>query len=163
MRSKLYVLFVTLLCALAMFTAQSSAADLSSQVESLRGNYGCITRYADGRSYRFQTHNAMFGKWLRLDATFPAQGGLTAFTAVTFLGFDRAANRWDIVSVNPQSYYTRTSVSSQLADSRWNDEDPADGGRARLHIYGNQHYRFDLDVPMGKQNVTSSTDCSSLR
>jgi hypothetical protein len=130
-------------------------------IESMTGQYQCVTRYVKGPVFRFSTHNAPFGAWLRLDSTFAAQNGAAAFHAVTFLGIDPASKHWTIISVNPKSYYTRSSASAQLDGSQWKDLYPADGGLAELHVFDRTHYRFDLTTPPGGPADQSHTDCSA--
>ena len=88
--------------------------------------------------------DAMWGAWLRADTTFAPQNGQPKDVAQTFVGFDAAAKRWNIVSIDADgSYYTRYSSSRDFNGSHWVDGYPADGGKAVIGVSPHM-YTFDF-------------------
>ncbi len=74
---------------------------------------------------------------------FPAENGQRAQMAVTFVGFDPDAKRWNIAVVNDGgSCYTRYGSSPDFNGSRWVDGYPADGGQAITTLGSGKLFRF---------------------
>jgi hypothetical protein len=147
-----------MLLLLAMPAVAVRAAPTPAQaVHALAGTYQCVDRESTGRTWRFVTVNKPYESWLQLNATYPAQNGAPRGTAITFLGFDADAKRWNIIAVSGTgSYYTRYSTSPALDGSKWTDGFPADGGRATIRTFGSGRYTFELTTPAKTGPATSS-------
>lgn len=106
----------------------------------------------------------MWGAWLRADTTFAPQNGQPKDVAQTFVGFDSAAKRWNIVSIDADgSYYTRYSTSREFDGSHWADGYPADGGRAVIGTPNPRQYTFDFTGrPSNGRTDVSHTVCTRL-
>jgi hypothetical protein len=139
-----------------------TATTPQQDMHRLTGRYECRQRDSGGQTWRLLTVNRPYGSWLRLDATYPAQNGQPAGTAITFVGFDAAAKRWSIVSVSADgSYYTRYSTSRDFNGSQWIDGDPADGGKAVVKVISSGEYTFDFASPTGPgKTARSHTVCT---
>jgi hypothetical protein len=111
----------------------------------MTGTYHCVVQDNAHKVWHFISVNSLWGAWLHLDITYPPQNGQPKDVAVTYLGFDPAAKRWNIVSPDEDgSYFTRYSTSQALNGSRWIDGYPADGRHAVLRIPRVGQYTFDL-------------------
>jgi hypothetical protein len=133
-------------------------------VPPILGSYACVTH--DGaQTWHFTSTNTAWGAWLRAATVFAPQNGAPRQTAVTFVGFDGDAKRWNIVSLNALgSYYTRSSSSRDFNGSRWTDAYPADGATATIGVSPAGDYSFDLKTP--KSNGTASwshTRCTRVK
>jgi hypothetical protein len=159
---KNYRLFPALFwCAIVLAPPASPGAQ-SVEYHAMVGRWSCVDRDTDGDVWRFTSVNAVYGAWLRLDATFFAQGGKPIGAAVTFLGYDSGAHRWIISAVQSGgSYYVRSSTSAQLNGSRWIDAYPTDKGTAILDLVSPQRYDFSFLQPRtnGKR-FTSKVTCT---
>lgn len=124
------------------------------------GNFNCVTTASGKPAMHFRSINRAWGPWVNVHASFPAQNGLPPILAQVFLGFDPAAKRWSIVTLNDDgSYYTRHSTSPALNGSRWVDNFPADGATAVIHLTPGGDYVFDFTPKPGGTDVPSHTVC----
>lgn len=81
-------------------------------MQSLVGTWNCISHGSDKKTYRETDTDAMYGNWLRIDASYPAQNGQPAGTGVTFFGYDSKNKRWVVTGVGTDgSYFTASSTS----------------------------------------------------
>jgi hypothetical protein len=152
-----------LVCAGIGSAARATGAQEQS-VHTIIGRYACVTQESNHRTWRFQSVNSAWGAWLRADTTFAPQNGEPADTAATFVAYDSAAKRWNIVSLDVSgSYYTRFSTSRAFNGSRWIDGYPADNGRAVLKIFGSKRYTFDfLAAQESRSGTRSHTICNRV-
>ena len=137
-----------LLCLLSFRWPASAASTLQPDLKAILGSFNCIDHESGGVTWRFHSVNKPWGSWVRFDTTFAPQNGQAANATQTYIGYDTAARRWNIVSVIVGgSYYTRHSRSGHLDGSRWVDDFPADGATAVLRAYAGPKYTFDLTTP----------------
>ncbi len=128
------------------------------------GTFDCVTHGSDGVVWHFHSVNHAWGSWVRADTTFAPQNGQPADTASTFVGFDAAAKRWNIISIDTDgSYYTRYSTSRAFDGSHWVDGYPADGAKAHIRAQGGRQYVFELISPgQDGHGQTSTTTCTRV-
>jgi hypothetical protein len=158
---KLLVIVFALLGSSSRQPATAAALTPSQEVRTMTGSYNCVTH--DGhQTWRFHSANTAWGEWLHVVATFAPQNGAPADDARVYVGFDRDAKQWNIISIDGSgSYYTRRSSSPNLNNSQWIDAYPADGARATLTISSLRQYTFDLTTPHGtKPSTLSHTVCT---
>lgn len=140
-----------MLCAAALV-----AATPQQTIRDLAGRWSCATQ-AGNITLRATTVNAMYGPWLRLNASYPAQHDQPAGTAVKFLGYDTAHKRWIVSSVDDSGgYYVIYSNSPAFDGSRWNDGYPADGGTASIRVVSANEYIFDAANPDGHGHMSQT-------
>jgi hypothetical protein len=156
---------LTLVVALTWLFLNSHAvagSTTATGLASIIGAFNCVTHESSGVVWHFHSVNHLWGAWVRADTTFAPQNGQPANSASTFVGFDRDAKRWNIVSLDiAGSYYTRYSGSAAFNGSRWADGYPADGANAVIRLRGTRQYTFDLVSPgRGGRAETSSTVCT---
>ncbi|HEY2473791.1 MAG TPA: hypothetical protein VGI19_03225 [Candidatus Cybelea sp.] len=121
--------FSILLCAVAL-----TAVTPQQTIRGLSGRGTCVTHDGD-TALGATTVNEMYGPWLRLTASYPAQRGQPAGTAVKFLGYDPGNRRWVVSSIDDSGgYYVIYSDSPAFNGSRWRDGYPADGGTANIRV-----------------------------
>ena len=141
-----------------------TATTPQQDMHRLTGRYECRQRDSGGQTWRLPSPSMdRSGSWLRLDATYPAQNGQPAGTAITFVGFDAAAKRWSIVSVSADgSYYTRYSTSRDFNGCRsGSTATSADGGKAVVKVISSGEYTFDFASPTGPgKTARSHTVCT---
>lgn len=138
-----------------------AAASPAQSAHEIVGTYHCVTRETGHPTWHFTSTNTAWGAWMRADATFPPQNGAPADKASTFVGFDRTAKRWSIVSLDLDgSYYTRHSTSPTFDGSRWTDNFPADGGTAIIRVSNSRDYTFDFTGRSGPRSDVSHTTCT---
>ncbi|MBV9276673.1 MAG: hypothetical protein JOZ97_00395 [Candidatus Eremiobacteraeota bacterium] len=148
------LLMPTVLFALLFLTISTSLAGSSPQQSTIRGFVGswtCITHSSDNKTYRETDTDTMYGDWLRVNSSYPAQNGAPASTGTTFLGYDSRKKLWVATGVGTDgSYFTSVSTSSQFNDSHWSDQYPADHGTAVLRMTQSTQYSMDTQTPNGK-------------
>jgi hypothetical protein len=142
----------------------AKAAESLEPMHSMVGNFSCVTRAASGPAWHFSTVNVLYGSWLRLDATYPAQNGTAQMRAVTFTGFDQSLGHWEIISIHDNgTFYSRRSDSKAFGRSEWIDDNPPDGARAQLKVVSDTWYSFDLTVPGAHGSAAAShTSCTRV-
>jgi hypothetical protein len=144
--------------AIGMIPGALSAATSSPQsvMHALSGNWICITHTSDKKTYKETDSNAMYGKWLKISSTFPAQNGQPAGTGQTFLSYDGQSKRWIIAGVSTNGdYFVDYSKSSAFDGSQWYDGYPNMHGSAIVHMTSTQ-YTVDSKGP-GSQGRTMTT------
>jgi hypothetical protein len=158
-----YIVSALVLASAAAFgTAARAAIPEQPGVRAIAGTYTCVTHDVSGQTWRFTSVNTMWGEWLRAETTFAPQNGQRKRAGQTFVGFDAAAKRWNIVSLDAGgSYYTRSSASPEFPKSRWVDGFPADGGTAVIGTPRPGQYTFDFTAggTNGRRDV-SHTVCT---
>lgn len=148
--------FFVAVCVETVLTGAASGA------RSIVGTYDCVTYGAGHVQDRFQSVNALWGGWLKVNtakvgSSEPSQQGQV------FVGFDPTAKRWSIIGVDSSgAYWIRHSSSKDFDGSRWVDTDPDDGGRAHIRVLrSGVQYTFDFTSPKrGGGNDVSHTVCS---
>ncbi|MBV9056646.1 MAG: hypothetical protein JO078_03150 [Candidatus Eremiobacteraeota bacterium] len=140
--------------ALVLPAALRAAAASSPQQTTIRGFVGswtCVTHSSDNKTYRETDTDTMYGDWLRVNSSYPAQNGAPASTGTTFLGYDSKKKQWVATGVGTDgSYFTAVSTSPQFNDSHWSDQYPADHGTAVLRMTQSTQYSMDTQTPNGK-------------
>jgi hypothetical protein len=157
------VMYVILAGACLANSDISAGAAMPAGLAALLGTFNCVTHTGGGLVWRFHSSNHAWGAWVRADTTFAPQNGQPADTASTFVGFDAATKRWNIVSINADgSYYTRYSTSKAFDGSHWLDGYPADGAAALIRADERQ-YTFEFTAS-GKDghDDTSKTVCTRM-
>jgi hypothetical protein len=108
-------------------------------VKSLTGNWTCATHTSDGKTWKESDVNTMWGPWLKVSATYPAQNGQPASTGMTFFGYDDKHSRWVVTSIDTGGGYSSSySTSSMWGGSKWHDGYPNNGGSATVSASKNQ-------------------------
>jgi hypothetical protein len=134
----------------------AASSPQQATVQGFVGTWSCITHSSDNKTYRETDVDSMFGDWLRIDSTYPAQGGAPAGTGVTFLGYDSKHARWIVTGVGTDgSYFTSVSMSPAFDGSKWTDQYPNDHGTAVLHMPTATQYTMDMQAPSSQGKMTS--------
>lgn len=145
------VMFVVLSAALCVTCLADPSLTAEQMLHAIVGTYHCVDNDGTGHTTMYTSVNEVYGPWVHLVVTTPAQGGAAGDTNNAFVGYDRTAKRWDIVGADNQGYYyTRSSHSAHFNGSRWHNDYPADGGIAIIRTFGSKRYTFDLTTPNGK-------------
>lgn len=159
--------FIAMAALLSLSDIPAGAADFTQpSLESIVGTYSCLTDSGGKVVGRFQSDNAIWGSWLRVNTTSPPQRGRTPVLGRVFLGYDANAKRWSIVGVDSTgAYWTRHSTATIFDGSHWLDSDPADGGRAVIRVlHSGKQYTFDLASPAANDTLDRShTVCTRTR
>jgi hypothetical protein len=152
------------ICALASSAGFASAATSSQQatVQGLVGNWTCITHESDNKTFRESDIDTMYGNWIRVNSSYPAQNGQPAGTGATFLGYDARNKRWIVTGVGTEgSYFTAYSNSPNYDGSKWVDAYPNDHGTALVHVISSTQYSLDTTNPGAQgKTVTAHTVCT---
>jgi hypothetical protein len=135
------------LVAVAPAMAAASSAQQAT-VKGFVGTWTCVTHSSDSKTYRETDVDTMFGDWVRVESTYPAQNGGPAGSGVTFLGYDSKHARWIVTGVGTDgSYFTSVSMSPAFDGSKWTDQYPNDHGTAVLHMTKATEYTMDTQMP----------------
>lgn len=140
-------------------TLAGASAAPSTQLTTLQGLVGtwtCVTQVG-GTMYHETDVDGMYGKWLKIESSYPAQGGQPPTTGTTFFGYDSKHARWVVTGLGEDgSYFTAISTSPKYDGSTWTDVFPADHGTAVIHMPSNARYTLDAKVPgdQGKMETT---------
>jgi len=131
-------------------------------IHNLVGTWNCVTHDSMHKTWHETDVSAMYGSWLRIDATYPAQNGQHAGTGVAFFGYDSHRGRWLITSVDTlNDYSTGYSTAHAFNGALWHDAYPADGGTATTHTASANQYSVDSSGPDGHgHTVTSHQVCT---
>ena len=142
-------------------TVAGAASPQQATINGFVGTWNCITHSSENKTYHETDVDTMYGNWLRVDATYPAQNGAPAGTGVTFLGYDSKHGMWVVTGVGTDgSYFMSTSKSAAFNGSKWMDQYPNDRGTAVLHMTRSTQYSMDMTSPMGRKPVTQHAVCT---
>jgi hypothetical protein len=133
-----------------------SAATASQQatVQGLVGTWSCVSHTSDNKTYRATDVDTMYGKWLRVSSTYPAQNGSPAGTEQAFFGYDAKNSRWIIAGVSTSGdYYVNYSNSPSFNGSQWYDGYPNMHGSAVVRMTESTQFTVD-SKGMGPQGKT---------
>ena len=137
-------------------TASATPTMQASTLQGIAGTWTCITQ-AGGKTYHETDVDSMYGKWLKIESTYPAQNGDPASTGMTFLGYDSKRGHWVVTGLGADgSYFTATSTSPKYDGSTWTDAFPADHGTAVIHMPSNARYTLDASQPGDKGKMETS-------
>jgi hypothetical protein len=145
-----YVLTVAIVlsCVVAVSPALAGASSQQATIAGFVGTWNCTTHGSDNKTYHETDADAMYGNWLRIDASYPAQNGQPASTSVTFFGYDAKHTRWIVTGVGTDgSYFTSVSMSPTFNGSKWTNQYPADHGTAVIHMTQATQYSMDTQGP----------------
>ncbi|HTX58720.1 MAG TPA: hypothetical protein VMH02_03510 [Verrucomicrobiae bacterium] len=149
--------------AIAFPSAASVAAASPQQatVQSLVGNWSCVTHTSDNKTYHETDVNSTFGPWLKISAAYPAQEGQPAASGLSFFGYDSKHARWYITSVDTMGGYGSSySNSKSFGGSQWHDGYPDNNGSAAITASKNQ-FVVDGKGPNAQgKTVTSHEICT---
>jgi hypothetical protein len=142
--------------------APAVAPSPQATLESLAGTWTCVTQFPGNKSWQETQVGTMYGKWLKIDATYPAQAGVPAGTSLTFVGYDTAHSHWVVTGVGTDGvYFTASSNSPAYDGSTWTDTYPADNGTATIHMPSAAAYTMDATGPgLDGKVETSHTACT---
>lgn len=148
---------ITGIVAAAFFACSSvalaAAPSPQATVQGLVGSWSCVSHSSDNKTYRESDVDTMYGKWLKISSTYPAQNGRAAGTGQAFFGFDAQNKRWIIAGVDTSGeYYVNYSNSPVFDGSQWYDGYPNAHGSAIVHMMSTQ-YTVDSKGP-GPQGKT---------
>lgn len=91
--------------------------------------------------------DSMYGSWLKIDASYTG-GGESAYTGVSYLGYDSKNHRWVITSADEHGGYSiGYSNSANLNGSVWHDGYPADNGTGSFHMTRSTSFSFNGMFP----------------
>jgi hypothetical protein len=154
----------TLACVSAACPLVCESQTPQQTIEHLTGKWICITHDSSKKTWRATTTDTMYGPWLRLDARYPAQNGQPAGSAIKLLGYDSAARRWIVTSVDDSGgYYVMYSTSPSFDGSKWIDGYPVDKGTASIKVTTPNEYTFDAAKPDGHGHIVRShTVCGRI-
>jgi hypothetical protein len=134
--------------ALLVIPAVTSASSQQAAVQDLAGTWTCVTHSSDGKTYQATVVDTMYGKWLKVDSTYPAENGEPAGTGQAYFGYDPKHSRWIFNGVNTSGeYFTNYSSSTNLDGSQWHDGYPNMGGSAVVHLTSHTKYTVDSKGP----------------
>ncbi len=134
--------------ALGVAAVARASSPQQSTVTGFVGTWTCITHSSDGKTYHETDVDTLYGNWLRIDASYPAQAGQAAGTGTTFFGYDAKHARWIVTGVGTDgSYFTAMSTSPAFDGSKWADQYPNDHGTAVLHMTKTTQYSMDQQGP----------------
>lgn len=140
----------------------TSAASQQATVQGLVGSWSCVTHTGDNKTYREADVDTMYGKWLKIESTYPAQNSEPAGTAQIFFGYDSKHNRWIVAGVDTGgNYFINYSNSTNFDSSQWHDGFPNQHGSAVVSLTPYTRYTVDSKGPnaQGKM-VTSHEVCT---
>jgi hypothetical protein len=124
----------------AISAATAAASPQQATVQSFVGTWNCVTHTSDNKTYHETDTDTMFGNWLKIDSTYPAQGGQPAATGVGFFGYDAKQGRWYVTNIDTLGNYSSNySTSKSLGGSSWHDGYPNNGGSATVSVSKNQY------------------------
>jgi hypothetical protein len=143
----------------ALFVAPSSlsaAAPQQATVEGLVGSWSCVSHTSDNKTYRGSDVDTMYGKWLKINSTFPAQNGEPAGTEQAFFGYDSKHGRWIVTGVGTGGdYFMNYSNSSNFDGSQWYDGFPNNHGSAVAHLTAYTRYTVDSKGPNAQGKIVT--------
>jgi hypothetical protein len=146
--------------ALALFaiTAAASAASGSQQatVQGLVGTWSCVSHTSENKTFHGTDVDTMYGKWLAIDETFPAQNGEAAGTARVFFGYDPKHSRWIVAGVDTNgAYFVNYSNSPSFDGAQWYDGYPNNHGSAVTHLKPYTQYTVDSKGPNAQGKIVT--------
>lgn len=145
--------------ATAVAPAQSMMSSMmtpQATVRSFVGTWSCATHTSDNKTYHESDVDTMYGNWLKVSTTYPAQGGKPAAMGTAFFGYDSKAARWYVTSVDTLGgYASNYSNSKTFGGSTWHDGYPDNHGSATISWSKNQ-YTIDGKGPNEKGQITTS-------
>jgi hypothetical protein len=143
--------------AFSSLPAVISAASPQATVQGLVGNWSCISHSSDNKTYRATDVDTMYGKWLKIDSTYPAQNGEPAGTEQAFFGYDSKHGRWIVTGVSTSGeYFMNYSNSTNFNGSQWYDGFPNQHGSAVVGLTPYTRYTVDSKGP-NEQGKTITT------
>ena len=143
------------------YAASAAASAQQATVKSLTGNWTCVTHTSDGKTWHESDANTMWGTWLKVDATYPAQNGQPAGTGMTFFGYDAKHSRWIVTSVDTGGGYSSSySNSPAWSGSKWHDGYPNNNGSGSVTASANQ-FVIDGSGPNDQGKVVTSHEVCS--
>jgi hypothetical protein len=138
-------------------SAPAASSPQQATVQGLVGTWSCITHTADNKTYHETDVDTMFGKWLKISASYSAQNGGTAGNGVTFVSYDTKTRRWIVTGASTDgAYFMATSASPNFDGSKWTDQYPNDHGTAVLHLTPYTKYTMEMTGPNEKGKMTTS-------
>jgi hypothetical protein len=156
---------MTVIASFALFSiapTSAPAASMSSMMtpqttlNSFVGGWSCTTHTSDNKTYHESDVDTMYGKWIKISASFPAQEGQAAATGTAFLGYDAKMVRWYFTNVDTLGNYgSAYSTSKNFGGSTWHDGYPDNHGSATISWSKNQ-YTVDGKGPNEKGQMTTS-------
>lgn len=139
-----------ILASAAVMAFAYSATTMTPQqtTHALVGRWTCVTHDSKHRTWRETDTDSMFGSWVRVDSTYPAQNGQRAGTGVGFLGYDAKHHRWIVGSFDTSGDYGISySNSHAFNGSHWANGYPATGGSTTV-MMPNAH-EFTVNTTAG--------------
>ena len=122
----------------------SHAATPAQTLSTLVGTWNCVTTDSKHRIWRTVSTDVMFGRWLYMVSSYPAQNGQPAGTAAKYLGFDPPRHRWIVASIDASGdYYVMDSSSAAFSGSHWQDQYPHDNVTGYVQVQDADQYTFD--------------------
>jgi hypothetical protein len=107
---------------------------------------------------------SMYGPWLRMNSTDPAQNGEKAYTRTGFFGYDAAHKRWIVTSVNTRGGYGISySTSPSFNGASWSNGYPPEKGTATTHMTSSGSYTVDYSGQDDKGHAYSSHQICTKR
>jgi hypothetical protein len=140
----------------------AASSPQQATVESFVGTWACITHSSENKTYRETDVDSMYGNWLRINSSYPAQNGAPAGTGVTFFGYDAKNKHWVVTGVGTDgSYFIATSSSPEFNGSKFMDQYPSDHGTTVLHMTKSTEYSMDTQAPNDKgKTMTQHAVCT---
>jgi hypothetical protein len=124
----------------AISVAVATASPQQMTVQSFVGTWNCVTHTGDNKTYHETDTDSMWGNWLKISSTYPAQGGQPAATGMGIFGYDGKQGRWYVASADTLGNYSSNySTSKSLGGSTWHDGYPNNGGTATVSMSKNQY------------------------
>jgi hypothetical protein len=139
----------------------AAASPQQTELQSLVGHWTCVTHSSDGKTYKETDENAMWGTWVKVDSTYPAQNGQPAATGIGVIGYDAKHHRWfsDGFDTNG-GYGSGYSNSATLAGSKWFDGYPNNNGGATVTMSKNQYSVDSKGAGTNGKMTTSHQVCT---
>ncbi|MGC1379760.1 MAG: hypothetical protein WA814_01910 [Candidatus Baltobacteraceae bacterium] len=142
------MLFVV--CALFAGSAGVSPAATGSQqtlVQSFVGNWTCVSHSSDSTTFHESDVDTMYGNWLKVASTYPAQMGQPAGMGTTFFGYDAKNHRWIVAGAGTNGeYFVNYSNSQNFDGAKWINGFPNARTTAVTHSTSTQ-YTVDSQGP----------------
>ncbi len=142
--------------------AGAASSSQQTTLQNLAGTWSCVTQTSDNKTLRETDVDAMYGNWLRSNATYLGDSGQPAGTSTTFIGYDAKKALWVVTGVGTDgTYFTATSSSPNFHGSTWTDVFPDDHGGTVIHLTPYTQYSMDSHGPdpTGKMS-TNHTVCT---
>lgn len=155
---------IVLVFAFAAVTAVALAAAMTPQqtIHNMVGTWSCVTHDSTHKTWRETDVDAMYGSWLRMTSTYPAQNGEHAGTGVGFFGYDSKHARWIVTSLDTSGDYGISySTSHTFNGAHWLDGYPANHGSATTRMSSSKQFTVDSSGPDAHgHTVTSHEVCT---